>query len=156
MPSNNSKYTQEIREQTARFIVENGRSATSVAEEMGIDKNTVCSWVREYRRKHDMPSYAEENGLKRKAPQTEGELLYKIKELERKLKRKEKELREEREKVEILKNPCTSLCNHQNEMRSDIYAQLRVLGKEDVQSTGAVREFILSVAEGREEKTGKG
>ena len=63
MPSNNSKYTQERREQTARFIVENGRSATSVAEEMGIDKNTVCSWVREYRRKHDMPSYAEEKGL---------------------------------------------------------------------------------------------
>jgi len=28
MPSNNSKYTQEIREQTARYIPENGRSAT--------------------------------------------------------------------------------------------------------------------------------
>ena len=36
MPSNNSKYTQEILEQTARYILENGKSATSVA-----DCNTV-------------------------------------------------------------------------------------------------------------------
>ena len=49
MPSNNSKYTQEIRELTARYILENGKSATSVAEEMGIDTNTVCRWVSDQR-----------------------------------------------------------------------------------------------------------
>ena len=70
---------------------------------MGIDTNTVCRWVRDYRRKHNMPSYTEEKGIQKKAPWTEGELLNKIKELEKKLKRKDKELREEREKVEILK-----------------------------------------------------
>ncbi len=85
MPSNNSKYTQEMRERTAKFISENGKSATSVAEEMGIDKNTVCSWVREYRRRNDLPSYAEEKGIQKKSPRTEGELLNKIKELERAL-----------------------------------------------------------------------
>ena len=53
MPSNNSKYTQEIREKTARYILENKKSATSVAEEMGIDTNTVCRWVRDYRRKYN-------------------------------------------------------------------------------------------------------
>ena len=52
MPSNNSKYTQEIRDKTAKFILDTGKSATSVAEEMGIDTNTVCKWVRDYRRKH--------------------------------------------------------------------------------------------------------
>ena len=103
MPSNNSKYTDEIREQTARYILENGKSATSVAEEMGIDTNTVCRWVRDYRRKHNLPSYAEEKGIKKKEPQTEGELMYRIKELEKELKRKEKELADEKEKVEILK-----------------------------------------------------
>ena len=103
MPSNNSKYTDEIREQTARYIFENGKSATSVAEEMGIDTNTVCRWVRDYRRKHNLPSYAEEKGIKKKEPQTEGELMYRIKELEKELKRKEKELADEKEKVEILK-----------------------------------------------------
>ena len=50
MPSNNSKYSPEMREQTARFILESNRSATSVAEEMGIDTNTVCHWVRDLRR----------------------------------------------------------------------------------------------------------
>ncbi len=103
MPSNNSKYTQEIRDKTAKFILDTGKSATSVAEEMGIDTNTVCRWVRDYRRKHNMPSYAEEKGIVRKKPQTEGELLYRIKELEKELKKKDQALQEEREKVEILK-----------------------------------------------------
>ena len=103
MPSNNSKYTQEIREKTARYILENKKSATSVAEEMGIDTNTVCRWVRDYRRKNNLPSYAEEKGIRRKEPQTEGELLYRIKELEKELKKKDKQLEEEKEKVEILK-----------------------------------------------------
>ena len=35
-----------------------------MAEEIGIDKNTVCSRVREYRRKKGQPSYAEENGIR--------------------------------------------------------------------------------------------
>ncbi len=55
MPGNNSKYTPEYREETARFVIESGRSATSVAEDIGIDKNTVCSWVREYRKKAGLP-----------------------------------------------------------------------------------------------------
>ncbi len=36
MPSNNSKNTEEFREQTAKMILETGKSATSTAEEMGI------------------------------------------------------------------------------------------------------------------------
>ena len=63
MPSNTSKYSQEMREETAKYILENGRSATSVAEELGIDVNTVCRWVRDYRRRYAMPSYAEEKGI---------------------------------------------------------------------------------------------
>ena len=50
MPSNNSQYTEEMREQTAQYIIESGKSAIGVAEELGIDKNTVCSWVKEYRK----------------------------------------------------------------------------------------------------------
>lgn len=61
MSSNNSKYTPEFREETARYVVDNGKSATRVAEEIGIDKNTVCSWGREYRRKNNLPTYAEES-----------------------------------------------------------------------------------------------
>ena len=110
MPSNNSKYTEEMREQTAQYIIESGKSATGVAEELGIDKNTVCSWVRAYRRKHNMPTYAEEKGIVPNAPPESKDLALKVKELENKLKEKDKEIKkltsvveDERRKVEILK-----------------------------------------------------
>ena len=50
MPSNNSKYSEEMRERTARCIIKNGKSATATAEVLRIDTNTVCRWVRDYRR----------------------------------------------------------------------------------------------------------
>jgi transposase-like protein len=103
MPSNNAKYTEEMREQAVKLILETGKSATSFSEETGIDKNTVCRWVRDYRRKHRMPSYAESRGIRPKNPVSERELIQKNKELERQLKQKEKLLEEEKEKVEILK-----------------------------------------------------
>ena len=103
MPSNNSKYSPEVREEAAKLIINTGRSASSFAEEMGIDVNTVCRWVRDYRRTHQMPSYAEAKGIKARAPVSDRELLQKNKELERELKKKNKEFAEEREKVEILK-----------------------------------------------------
>ena len=113
MLSNNSKYSEEMREETVKYILESGKSATGVAEEMGIDKNTVCSWVRAYRRKHNMPTYAEERGIVRvsekEAPEVR-ELLVRVKELELKLKEKEKEIKrlndrveDEKETIEILK-----------------------------------------------------
>ncbi|MDL2220444.1 helix-turn-helix domain-containing protein, partial [Eubacteriales bacterium OttesenSCG-928-N14] len=91
------------RDQTAQYVIEKGKSATSVAEEMGIDVNTVCRWVREYRRKKGLPSYAESKGIKPSAPKTDQELLHRNRELEKELKRKEKQIQEEREKIEILK-----------------------------------------------------
>ena len=103
MGSNNSKYTPEFREETARYVVESGKSATSVAEEIGLDKNTVCNWVRAYRREHGMPSYAEEKGIAPLRPKESSEEERRIRELEKENRRLRKELQEEQEKVEILK-----------------------------------------------------
>lgn len=100
MPSNRTKYSEEMRIETAAYIIESGKSATSVAEELGIDTNTVCRWVRDYRRKHNMPSYAEEKGLKAKDPKSENELKLKIKSLEKQLKEKDKEIERQKKKVE--------------------------------------------------------
>lgn len=36
------KYTQEFKDETAKFILESGKSACSVASELNIDKNQVC------------------------------------------------------------------------------------------------------------------
>ena len=104
MPSNNSKYSEEVRIKTAKFVLETGKSATSVAEEMGIDVNTVCRWVREYRRKNNLPSYAEEKGIvRRDIAVSDREMALKIKDLEKQMKKKDRLLQDEKEKVEILK-----------------------------------------------------
>ena len=103
MPSNNSKYSEEMREQTAKLIIESGKSATSMAEDLGIDTNTVCRWVRDYRRVNNLPTYAQAKGIKTSTPKNERELLLENKELERQLKKQRKELEDEKEKVEILK-----------------------------------------------------
>jgi transposase len=103
MPSNNSKYSQEMRDRTIKHILESGKSASSMAEELGIDKNTVCSWVREYRRKNNLPSYAEQIGMVRSEPKSNQDLLYRVKELERELKKSQKQVADEKLKVEILK-----------------------------------------------------
>ena len=100
MPSDNSKYSEEMREQTAAYIIESGKSATRVAEEMGIDTNTVCRWGRAYRRKHGMPTYAEEKGIQAKPAKDGMELKQRIKELERQLKEKDKEIEKQKKKVE--------------------------------------------------------
>lgn len=104
MPSNNSKYTDEMRERTVLHILNSGKSTTAVAEELGIDTNTVCKWVREYRRKNNMPSPTIARAMKRTVRiQDPGDMKRKLKEIENRLKQKEKELIEERENVEILK-----------------------------------------------------
>ena len=43
------KYSEEITLQTIKYVLEGDKSATMVAKELGIDTNTVCRWVREYR-----------------------------------------------------------------------------------------------------------
>lgn len=96
MPSNNSKYSEEMREQTAKYIIESGKSATSVSEELGVDTNTVCRWVRDYRRKHKMPSYAESKGIKQATQSVERDLMRKVKE-------RDKRINELEEEVDILK-----------------------------------------------------
>jgi predicted RNase H-like nuclease (RuvC/YqgF family) len=50
-----------------------------------------------------MPSYAEEKGLQKRPVKTANEQTVRIKELEKQIKKREKELSEEKEKVEILK-----------------------------------------------------
>ena len=50
-----------------------------------------------------MPSYAEAKGIKAKDPVSDRELIQKNRELEREIKKRDKLLIEEKEKVEILK-----------------------------------------------------
>jgi transposase-like protein len=104
MPSNNSKYTPEFREQTARHIIETGKSATAMAEEMSIDVNTVCRWVRDFRRKYDLPTWSEEKRRRGgNKPKKEVDLVWENKKLTRELKARDKVLADQAETIEILK-----------------------------------------------------
>lgn len=74
------------------YVLEGGKSASKAAAELGIDKNTVCRWVREYRERHQMPTYEVERRIKK---QSADELTARNKELEKELRKKERELTEE-------------------------------------------------------------
>ncbi|MCR5694720.1 MAG: transposase [Clostridia bacterium] len=103
MASNRTKYSPEFREEVCRLVIEGNRSATSVAEEFIIDKNTVCSWVRNYRRAHSLPSYAEEQGIMKSVREEESELKRKNKEKDSEIQRLKKENKRLQEDREILK-----------------------------------------------------
>ena len=77
MPSNNTKYSEEMRTQTAAYILESGKSATSVAEENGINMPP--------------PREIKDDRARNK------ELEAKLKEKEKELKRLEKQLADERD-----------------------------------------------------------
>jgi transposase-like protein len=104
MPSNRSKYTPEFREQTARHIIETGKSATAMAEELAIDINTVCRWVRDFRKKHDMPTWVEEKRRRHAhRPEQNKDLIWENKKLAKEVSAKNKLIEILQEEKAILK-----------------------------------------------------
>lgn len=71
------KYSEEMKLQTVKYVLEGGKSATKVSKELGIDTNTVYRWVREYREANQMPSYEAEQRIRR---QSADQMVNKIKE----------------------------------------------------------------------------
>ncbi len=96
MPSLNSKYTNEFRERTIKYIVDSNKAATSVGEELGVDKNTICRWMRDYRRKNKLPSFQEEQDIRGKTSKDSKAQIIRMKADKRRI----EELEEE---VQILK-----------------------------------------------------
>lgn len=86
-------YNEEMMLQTVKIVLKGEKSATKIAKDIGVTANTVCRWVQDYRRQNNLPSYEEERRLKRVSIE---ELATKNRELERKLKQREKELAEEK------------------------------------------------------------
>ena len=114
MPSNNSKYTPEFREQTARHIIETGKSATSMAEELSIDVNTVCRWVRDFRKKHSLPTWSEERSrkIKKGQAQSEVDLFWENKALAKEIKKRDRVIAELEEEKTILKKSLAIFAQH--------------------------------------------
>ena len=69
--------------------------------------------MNEYRKEHNLPSYREERRIRKVSIE---ELSAKNKELEKRLKQKEKELADEKETVEILKKSLKAECRDQGKL----------------------------------------
>lgn len=98
-----NKYSEEMKEETAIYILESGKSIIAASKELGINVNTACRWINKYKNKHGIIS--NEN-----KPASSDEMQNKIKDLEKQLKTRDRELayhkkqlENEQEKVEILK-----------------------------------------------------
>ena len=103
MTNNRNKYSPEFRKETVEYVLTTGKSALRASKELGIGVSTLQRWLAGYRKTNDLPSSSEERGTRPRVAQTDKNLLDKLKETEKALKLKDKELNEEREKVEILK-----------------------------------------------------
>src|SRR5574344_1675951 len=93
-------YNDEMRLQTVKLVLKGEKSATKIAKDIGVNPNTICRWVQEYRKQNNLPTYEEERRIRKVSVE---HLAAKNKELERKLKQREKELADEKETVEMLK-----------------------------------------------------
>ena len=62
------KYNEEMKLQTVMYVLGGGKSATKVARELGIDTNTVCRWMREYRDVQGSQVMKLSNGLEGNLP----------------------------------------------------------------------------------------
>ena len=106
-------YNSETREQVIKLVLKGEKSANQIAHELGIGPNTVGRWVNEYRKEHNLPSYREERRIRKVSIE---ELAAKNKELEKRLKQKEKELADEKETVEILKKSLKAECRDRGKL----------------------------------------
>ncbi len=106
-------YNSKTREQVIKLVLKGEKSANQIAKELGIGPNTVGRWVNEYRKEHNLPSYREERRIRKVSVE---KLAAKNRELEKLLKKREKELADEKETVEILKKSLKAECRDQGKL----------------------------------------
>lgn len=75
MPSNNSKYSAQFKEQIVLQMLGRGESASSVAAEIGVNLNTVCRWAREHRKLQGLPTYHQQRKFNQAIKKIEREFI---------------------------------------------------------------------------------
>jgi transposase len=138
MPGKRVKRTAEYKLEALRRIVDGKEKISSVADSLGLPRETLYRWVREYRAK---PTEAFRGNGKLTSQDEE------IRELRRKVAR----LEEERE---ILKKPPPSLRESHAEVRIHRGEPNGLPGYHDVFGTGSKEGWILCVAQAATECSG--
>jgi len=80
------RYDLEQQEQIARMSLEGGKSGNQIAEELGINKNSVYKWINQYKKRKGIVMEQAPKRVVNKEDKT------RIKELERLLKDREEEI----------------------------------------------------------------
>jgi len=81
--------------------------------------------------KNHLPSYEQSKGIKKVTDHYD-------KEVNKQLKERDKRIRNLEEEVDIIKNPCASLCNHCDEVRIHRNIPFGVSSDEDVQGPESI------------------
>lgn len=84
MSGNGNRYNEQFKADAIRMVSEEGRAINRVADDLGINDQTLRNWISKQERKHDS-------------------VKSKVDELERELKEKQKRIDELEESVDILK-----------------------------------------------------
>lgn len=50
----NSKYTKEFRDETVELILNSDKSALQIANDLGINDKTIYTWVKNYKKEHNI------------------------------------------------------------------------------------------------------
>ena len=50
------RYTQEFKDSTIQLALNGEKSALQIAKELGMSEKTLYGWLRDYRKKHNLPS----------------------------------------------------------------------------------------------------
>ena len=87
MGEQRQRYNDEFKRQTVRYIQEQTKTVTDIAEELSIPTGTLYAWMAQYREFENEPIAATER----------------IRELERQLKQRERELDDVKEELAIVK-----------------------------------------------------
>ena len=49
------RYTQEFKDSTIQLALNSEKSAIQIAKELGMSEKTLYGWLRDYRKKHNLP-----------------------------------------------------------------------------------------------------
>lgn len=101
-----SKYSEELKRETAEYILETKKTYEQVGKELGVGKNTIYKWMREYKERNGMkePINRSSNTMSEdKKDRIIREQKMAIKERDREIASLKKKIEEERMNVEILK-----------------------------------------------------
>nr|WP_246553348.1 transposase [Paenibacillus tritici] len=144
MGEQRQRYNEEFKRETVKFIQEQTKSFSELAEELDIPKSTLHQWMGQYRELKNEPVASVDRVR---------ELEAELKEARRQLKEHQDQLADRDEELAIIKKQCTSSADQGTPIPVHEGPSLRVSLGEDVHNPTSIQERVLQVAERQTQST---